>query len=103
MNYIFTEETGIIFQPSYVYIYNRKNKTFDIFNETCGDYIRLFDGEHSEHDIARDITTIYEVDGKENKTDSNVDVLCSNLGKTLSLVSHRNYERAQIVNRPHQY
>ena len=64
MNYKFTEETGIISQPRYVYIYNRKNNTFDIFNETCGYFIGLFDGEHSEHDIVGNITSIYEVDDK---------------------------------------
>ena len=64
MNYIFTEGTGIIFQPNYVYIYNRKNNTFDIFNETCGDFIKLFDGERGENDIVENITSIYEVENK---------------------------------------
>ena len=62
MKHLFTEGTGIIFQPNYVYCYNRKNNTFDIFNETCGDFIRLFDGEHDEQDIIENITFIYEVE-----------------------------------------
>jgi len=60
--YKFKENTGILFQPNYVYVYNRDENSFDILNETAKDFIRLFDGAHDEYQIVREIMSLYEVE-----------------------------------------
>jgi len=65
MYYSFTEDTGVIFQPNYVYVYNKKNNSFDVFNETCKDFIKELNGIQSVEEIVNSITNIYEADSSD--------------------------------------
>lgn len=57
----FSKNTGILFQPNFVYIYNKKNNIFDVFNDTCKDFFIFFNGLYSNEEIIDTLLSKYEV------------------------------------------